>query len=114
MLLTKETVKGLFKIFKLVYQYVSGQSALYFQGKYSPKLIMKICLKVSVENYFLCDDQTDQKGGSLPLPGAAPAFPQPPERSGSKTGNSRQIRGGVNTVHFTAEYTKLIVVVQIC
>ena len=74
----------------------------------------KICLKVSVENYFLCDDQTDQKGGSLPLPGAAPAFPQPPERSGSKTGNSRQIRGGVNTEHFTAEYTKLIVVVQIC
>ena len=90
------------------------QSALYFQGRYSPKLIMKICLKVSVENYFLCDDQTDQKGGSLPLPGAAPAFPQPPERSGSKTGNSRQIRGGVNTVHFTAEYTKFIVVVQIC
>ena len=49
-------------------------------------------------NYLLRDDPSDQKGGSLPLPGAAPAFPQPPERSGSKTGNSRQIRGGVNTL----------------
>ena len=74
-----------------------------------PKASFHLKCKTSHETlsenpYFLLgdDQQCDQKGGSLPLP-RAEAFPQPPERSGSKTGNSRQIQGGANTL-LTAVY----------
>ena len=69
------------------------------------KLILRFCLKVSIF-CFVMISSVIRRVVLYPSPGQK-LSPTPREESGSKTGNSRQIRGGVNTLRFTAKYTSL-------